>query len=52
MTGRIVTMVFALWPGVATAQQQPTPEQMKAMMEQMKAGPEHRTLAALHRRMK
>lgn len=32
---------------LAGAQQQPTPEQMNAMLEQMKPGKEHRTLASL-----
>lgn len=35
---------------VAAAQQQPTPEQMKAMLEGMKPSAEHRELAALEGR--
>jgi hypothetical protein len=47
MTRALMVMAVLGQATLAAAQQQPTPEQMNAMLEQMKPGQEHRTLAAL-----
>jgi hypothetical protein len=47
MIRRLIACATFLWPALAFAQQQPTPEQIKAMQAEMQAGPEHKVLAAL-----
>jgi hypothetical protein len=47
---RLIPLCLLLCPAFAAAQQQPTPEQMKAMLAEMQAGAEHKVLAALEGR--
>lgn len=45
-----LVLICTLFPAAAVAQQKPTPEQVRAMIEKIGPGPEHRTLAALEGR--
>jgi hypothetical protein len=45
-----LTLMLVLAPAALSAQQRPTPDEMRAMIEKLGPGPEHRTLAALEGR--